>query len=359
MTKTRPFVLGLSSFVIAASRFKLDGYMLAPDHETFAPLLDYLASASGPLEGAWHGWRIARVAGAGNNLIYRATSAEHDLAIKFTIRDSRDRAGREYAALLALHSAGLAIAPAPLWLARERYAQPVVVQTWLVGEVAAAPPASDLEWLRLLDHYITVHCVTPAAISISIQPAVLNMHSVADGLRQIRQQLAYMPEREQPAELRELVGQVERMAWPEWRLSPFTLCRVDPNTLNFVRRSGVWASVDWENSGWGDPAYEIADLMTHPTYATVPDERWDWLIGAYCERRGEPAAATRIRVYYELMLIWWAARLARMLYEVPRGGDQRLSGRPEGWMEDARAKYQRYLMLAQDTRLSGRRAIRG
>jgi len=47
------------------------------------------------------------------------------------------------------------------------------------------------------------------------------------------------------------------------------------------------------------------------------------------------------------MLIWWVARLARMLYEAPRGGDQRLVTRPDGWLEDIRQKYGRYLELAR------------
>jgi hypothetical protein len=28
-----------------------------------------------------------------------------------------------------------------------------------------------------------------------------------------------------------------------------------------------------ENSGWGDPAFEIAELMTHPAYEVVPPSR--------------------------------------------------------------------------------------
>ncbi len=51
-----------------------------------------------------------------NNLIYRASSAEGDFAVKFTVRDDRDRAGREYAALRALHQAGLELAPQAVWL---------------------------------------------------------------------------------------------------------------------------------------------------------------------------------------------------------------------------------------------------
>jgi thiamine kinase-like enzyme len=318
---------------------------------SFLTLLDHLTQASDRANFEWRCWRVARVGGGGNNILYHATNYQHDLAVKLTIRDDRDRAGREYAALLALQRAGLAIAPAPVWLDRQRYAQPVVVQTWLAGDIVSTPPDSDQEWSRLLDHYLVVHCITPATTSVPLQLAVLNMRSAADGLGKIRQQLARIPRPEQPPALRELLRQVEGSRLPEWPAPDLALCRVDPNTLNFVRRAGAWASVDWENSGWGDPVYEIADLMTHPSYAAVPAARWDWLIDAYCARRTDPTASTRIRVYYMLMLIWWAARLARMLYEVPRGGDQRLAGRPGGWMQDASANYERYLALAQQVEL--------
>jgi thiamine kinase-like enzyme len=313
----------------------------------FLPLLDRLATDGVSTDGEWREWRVARVTGGGNNLLYRATSDEHDLAIKFAIRDDRDRAGREYAALLALQQAGLAIAPAPLWLDRERYAQPVVVQSWVAGDVLVTPPDGEDEWQRLLDHYLAIHTLTPEHTAISLSAAVLNFSSADDGIREIRRQLAYIPVSEQPAELRELVRHVEQAVLPDWPAPRLTLCRVDPNTLNFVRRDGPWASVDWENGGWGEPAFELADLMTHPAYASVPTERWEWLIAAYCTRRGDPAAETRIRIYYRLMLIWWVARLARMLYEIPRGGDQRLVARPDGWEADIRAKYDRYLGMAR------------
>jgi aminoglycoside phosphotransferase (APT) family kinase protein len=312
----------------------------------FLPLIDHLAANRAPDDGMWRDWRVSQVGGAGNNLLYHATNHAHDLAIKFAIRDERDRAGREYAALHALQQAGLPIAPMPLWLDRDRYAQPVVAQTWLAGDVLAAPPSGEIEWRQLLDHYLTIHTLTPASVNISLQPAVMNMHSATDGLRRIRQQLAYIPEAERPAELRELMRNVEQRPLPDWPAPAFALCRVDANTLNFVRRPGGWASVDWENSGWGDPAFEIVDMITHPAYAGVPADRWEWLIDAYCQRCGEPGAAARIRVYHLLMLVWWVARLARMLYELPRGGDQRLATRPPGWMADLRAKYRRYFELA-------------
>jgi hypothetical protein len=50
------------------------------------------------------------------------------------------------------------------------------------------------------------------------------------------------------------------------------------------------------------------------------------------------------------MLVWWTARLARTLYEVPRGGDQRLAPRSAAWQAETEALYQRYLMLARAAR---------
>ncbi|HEU5102450.1 MAG TPA: hypothetical protein VFU22_25680, partial [Roseiflexaceae bacterium] len=137
-------------------------------------LLDHLAGAGAQAAGVWRDWQITRVAGAGNNLLYHATGDQLDLAIKFTIRDQRDRAGREYGGLLALRQAGLAIAPAPLWLDRDRYPQPVVVQSWLAGDVLAAPPNGDEEWQQLLNHYLAMHVLTPASTSVALQPALIN-----------------------------------------------------------------------------------------------------------------------------------------------------------------------------------------
>jgi hypothetical protein len=114
-----------------------------------------------------------------------------------------------------------------------------------------------------------------------------------------------------------------------------------------LRRSSGWASVDWENSGWGDPAFEIADLITHPAYEAVAQARWDWLIDAYVERTGDRTAALRARTYLTILLAWWVVRLARYLYEVPRGLDQRLVSHPPDWQAETERKYARYVARAE------------
>jgi aminoglycoside phosphotransferase (APT) family kinase protein len=311
-----------------------------------ADLLTHLGQPDLPPDSSWRDWRIRRVGGGQNNLLYRANGPSGDFAIKFTISDQRDRAGREYNALRALRATGLAIAPEPVLLDRAHYLQPVVVQTWLAGEVGAAPPANDAEWLALLSHLAATQSVTPNSTRIRLRRAVLNLRSAAEGRRAIQQQIAAIPKQAQPAEIQDLARRIEALDSSQWKAPPATLCRADPNIRNFVRRPGRWASVDWENSGWGDPAFEIADLMTHPAYAGVPAARWGWVIATYCELRQDADAEVRIRTYEPLMLVWWVARLARMRYDLSNGRDQRLAAWPEGWQDEVQAKYARYLELA-------------
>jgi thiamine kinase-like enzyme len=133
-----------------------------------------------------------------------------------------------------------------------------------------------------------------------------------------------------------------------WSKTSPTLCHVDANFRNILRRPGQWSSVDWENSGWGDPAFEIAELMTHPAYLDIPASRWAWVADAYASRVDDPSVRERIDVYYRVLLVWWVARMARYLYETPRGLDQRLVQPAPGWEAAARRKYEWYVEAAQE-----------
>lgn len=322
--------------------------MTIPDWEREArlrPLLGHLATAGRPDDEEWQGWRIGRIGGGANNLLYRARGEGLDLAVKFTIRDERDRAGREYGALLALHRAGLRIAPEPLLLDRATYELPVVVQTWLSGEVPEAPPATDTQWRRLLEHLAMVHSVTAATSDVPLRRAYIDAGSAEAARALVRWQVEHIPATERPVSLRRLLRRLESAGFPVWSRPPAALCRVDANTRNFVRRPGLWASVDWEYSGWGDPSFEIAQMMVHPAYIGVPAARWRWLVNTVCTLGDY--APVRIWTYYRVMLVFWVARMARFLYEVPLGLDERLAAPPDGWEADRLAKYEHYLGLAQ------------
>ncbi len=313
------------------------------------PLLDHLGNnGDRPADGAWQDWHTAPIAGGQNNLLYRATHPLGDLSIKFTVRDERDRAGREYSALLALQRAGLHIAPRPILLDRTSYRQPVVVQTWIEGPVNAAPPSTEAEWESLVRHLAAIHTLTPARTHVRLEAAVTNANTAEESRQEVRQQAAHLPRQAQPASLRKLIDRLEVSQFPAWPDPPVALCRVDCNILNFIRCPECWASVDWENSGWGDPAFDVADLMAHAAYIEVPPSRWEWITDLYCSLVEDATASVRIQTYYKVLVVWWVARMARYLYEIPRGLDKRLVTWSEDWQEDKLvAKYDHYLSLAE------------
>lgn len=306
-------------------------------------LLTHLATW--PEDGRFQAHTYQKISGGANNILYKIVGEDGTFAVKFTLRDDRRRAWREFQALTVLQTHGLAIAAKPILLDESSYAQPVVVQEWLDGEVTAVPPQTDAAWRQLVAHYATLAKITPHHTGIEMEMAVINFNSVASGLNAIQQQCALVPPDAQPEALEPLLQAARRLPL-DGPPAPLALCRVDANTLNFIRRPDVWASVDWENSGWGDPAFEIADLMTHPQYMAVSADWWDWVMNLYAELCGDDTAVTRIHAYYPLMLIWWVARLARALYEIPRGQDERLAPRDPDWQQQGEQKLAYYIQRA-------------
>ena len=314
-------------------------------------LLSFLDTTAPTVPCDWREYRVAPISGGANNRLYRVAGRAGEFAVKFTLRDERDRAGREFAALQVLAEVGVECVPRAGLLDRDHYSLPVVVQTWLEGEVLSAPPANAADWTALCYHYCTIHHVGPQHTTQQLQPATINAASADAGRTLIAEHLGRIPLEARPVSLTALLSDFARTTLPEWNAPPVALCRVDSNWRNFLRRPGDWASVDWENSGWGDPAFEWADLMTHPAYATCAAP-WDALIETYAERMNDETAPLRISTYTTIMLVWWVVRWARYLYEVPRGLDQRLVARPADWPQHAEREYARYLALAYE-RLAG------
>ncbi len=290
------------------------------------------------------GWRIAPLPGGRNNRLFKLSNASLSVVAKFTMRDARDRAGREYNALLSLAAAGLAIAPLPFLLDRDAYCQPVVVQEWVDGEPLQHPPNDDVGWERLAELLTLTHRLRPGDEAGSLLPAVLTAHTAAGALQIVRDELGKMPEGERLPEVAAAAARLERQSLSRWPVPPPTLVRCDPNVRNVIRRPGVWAYVDWEYSGWGDPAYDVAELMLHPSYIAVPEARWAW----FCNRvlDGDATARARVSVYRKTINVWWLARLSRLRYETPRGLDRRLAQLQPGWDEELARNYEHYLHLA-------------
>jgi aminoglycoside phosphotransferase (APT) family kinase protein len=323
-------------------------HLMHNTRQEIVDLLDHLAAQPPVSEEPWRDWRITPAIGGFNNVLYRCTRPDADLAVKFTQRDQRHRAAREFAALHELREQGLALAPSPVYVDVDSYANLVVVQSWVAGPVSAEPPDDAAAWDRLLQHYAAIHAIKPEIARGELPPAVLTFTSARDGIERIGQQLAGIPDTRLPVTLRRLMNDLHSAAFPPWPPPPLTLCRVDPNLRNFIRRPDGWLSVDWENSGWGDPAFEIADLLAHPTCLAVTGEQRRWVMARYAGLRGDSALLERTATYYVLMLAWWAARFARMCDDIAMGRHQpRLTQLPVLSMEQAAERYQEYLRRAQ------------
>lgn len=312
------------------------------------PLLAFLSTHLPDPPPTFHYWQIARIQGGQNNLLFRVTHDDQTLAIKFTRRDARDRAGREFAALQALHHLDPTVAPLPVLLDRTSFAYPVVVQSWVAGACHAGMPATMAEWQFLIAHLQTIHRIRPQHVQQPIPPAVLTMVHAADGIQRIRTAWDGHPQATCGA-LHALVQQILSHPWPTWPPPEVCLCRVDPNILNFIRRPTRWASVDWENSGWGDPAFEIADLMAHPAYVTVSTADWEAMTHMYCQGSTDTTLALRIQTYRLLQVVDWALFFARKAVEYAQGAvpPDRLVARPAAWYATLPQQATHYRVTAQ------------
>ena len=234
-----------------------------------------------------------------------------DLAVKFSLATPETEAGREYPALLAPHRAGCAL-PRPLLL--DRTSTRAGGSADLAGRVASGPPADDASGPS--EHLAAVHSLRPPTPTSPSAPTTAYSAEEAVGL--VRGHLERIPEDERPASLTDIFRQLGTRAFPQWPAAAPRLCRTDANISNFIRRPEGWYSVDWENSGWGDPAFEVADLMSHPAYITVPCERWPWVARTYCRIAGDRAMLVRIRptTASALLLVSWPATCMKY---------------PEGW----------------------------
>ncbi|MEM7734880.1 MAG: aminoglycoside phosphotransferase family protein [Deinococcota bacterium] len=308
----------------------------------FEDVLAHLVSQEFLQQGHTSDWHYQRVSGGANNLLYKAVRGHQQVAIKFTPRDERQRAAREYYALQAIQQAGYALAPQALYLNTTAFVYPATVQTWLEGEVKQQPPVTDRDWERLLEHFITIHSITPDTLrsqhQTNLQPAVLTAFSMDDAINLINIQLAKFPASQ---ELINTAVRVSQLNISKLHQHP-CLCRTDSNILNFIWQADKLYSVDWENSGWGNPLFELAELTTHPSYLDVDDMRWHHLIETYVHNMDIPELAKTVFVYRHVMLVWWLARLARYIYELPRGRDARLAQAAFMRLEDMQYKYDIY-----------------
>lgn len=313
-------------------------------------LLEHLSDLRGPYhEHHWFGWHVRPVP-SGNNLIFRVTRDADDWAVKFTIRDERNRAQREFSSLRLLESLNLQVAPRPLYFDQERYRLPVVVQTWIEGTPLKLPPEDDAIWTDILLAYHVVHQVTDEVIQergLALRPCGLVTERPEKALTGLVEFLAQIPIGEQPRTLSELLAELERFALPLIQVSS-CLGHGDATVRNMLHTASGVVLVDWEYSGLCDPAHEIAKIMTHPHAKDVSEERWQWVAEHYAQMVGDASFRQRIQVQYALALIWWCIRLVYGRSVLLQRPTRRLVGSAPEAEISSDENIERYLLRARN-----------
>ena len=292
-------------------------------------------------------WAVERVAGGANNALYRVTGDGQQIACKLCVPDNRQRAAREYRVMELLRSAGADVAPVPLWLDESCTLTPfpAVMYRWLPGDPLPTE-MTRAQWAAFAGTIQQIHALRQANYGDSGLPdAWFHWFDVGAYLAELEgmlRQFGSWLSTTSPhgAGLQARLARIIATCSGCLRASgvdlardrvPLSLCRVDANRLNVIWGLDArlrW--VDWEYSGWGDPALDLADLRWHAALENVSDEQHGWLRAAYQRPPGDASFDARLDAFDRLLVSRWPLLVLRVLWSQANGTDRlRLSQMPE------------------------------
>ncbi|PKO22082.1 MAG: hypothetical protein CVU38_11250 [Chloroflexi bacterium HGW-Chloroflexi-1] len=313
--------------------------------------------------------RIERGSQGLNNNLYRVRFDGGVYTCKLFVVDERQRAQREWTAVRSLHDAGSRLAPEPVAYAPNGpLPQPVIVYQGVTGQSLSGQSLLADDLAALIECVGQIHRTAPAA---DTEPLV--------AWRQPEDYASYLAEiQEFLRALREWVtsGQVGAADLPNWAadlpaLLPLieaamesaecavasagdrgacpapALVRVDGNLDSIVRdEDGRLLFLDWESSGWGDPAFDLAELCWCPRAQTISQVQWQAALEAYVPHPRDETFWERLVVYNQLLPAWWVGRSAVHLLEGARQavGQQRLVSIPTRLYRSVRTQLDNYLV---------------
>ena len=314
---------------------------------------------------------VQRVTGGFNNALFRVDADGQRYACKLCVADECRRAAREYAALRLLQAAGLDIAPQPLWLddSCAIVPFPAVAYHWLPGEPLSPSPTAQ-QLASLLDSFQRLH---------TLQPGDFEDHGIRDAwahwfdfelyLADLRDFLARYgswlattdPDgrdlRDRLARLVDGCAEAVRTATvnPGRESVPLRLCRVDPNLANTVwSGDGRLRWVDWEFSGWGDPALDLAEVRWHAASVEMSEAQHAWLRDNYRRPAGDYSFEERLAMWDRLRATRWPFLILRWLWSEHHGPDRVRLTMPAADPAELRARLVRFIERAEHF-ASGRR----
>ncbi len=314
--------------------------------------------------------RIQRVSGGANNALYRVDVGGERFACKLCVNDERQRARREYGALRVLEAAGLDVAPQPLWL-DERcsiVSYPAVAYRWIPGS-PLGPGVTAQQLTALIQSIQHLHSIRPGELAdCEIADAWFHWFSFGPYLDELRGIVSKHGPwlidtdgrgRELCSRLNQLVESCEQVvadsdADPRRENVPLHLCRVDPGLANALWcNDGRVRWVDWEYSGWGDPALELADLRWHVSLEGLNSAEHEWLRDSYQRPADDAGFEARLAVWDRLIATRWACLILLWLWSARHGPDRERLTQPT---VDAAALRPQFLRLIERAEYAARTA---
>lgn len=324
------------------------------------------AALAAPQAYAWteRGVTVRRVTGGANNALYYVEAGGQRYACKLCVADDRRRAAREYGALRLLQAAHLDIAPQPLWLDESCtiLPYPTVVYRWLPGD-PLAPPLTTQQLAALIGSIQRLHALRPEDFKhVELSDGWLHWFDFAPYLDELHGFLTeYGPWLvATDPQGRDLYDRLARLvdgcaafvattaADPGRESVPLRLCRVDPNLANAVwSDDGRVRWVDWEYSGWGDPALDVADLRWHAALSSLSTGQHAWLRNSYRRPAGDDHFELRLMVWDRLLATRWAFLILRWLWSGHHGPDRVRLTRPPTDVVALRVRLIRFIERAE------------
>ncbi len=307
---------------------------------------------------------VQRVTGGSNNALYQLTVDGQRFACKLCVQDERRRAAQEYFTLRLLETANLDLAPKPIFLDESCTVvpYPAVLYHWLTG-ASLAPPLTQRQLAAVLDSLQQIHALRRSNFQTDLTDSWFHWFDWSLYTQELQELLGtFGPwlaahEVEGPtlynrlAKLVKACHAVTRSAEvsPARERVTRCLCRVDPNLANTV-----WGPderlrwVDWEYSGWGDPALDLVEFRWHAALSDLSVDQHRWLRANYRQPEDDADFRARVFVWDHIIAVRWCFLVLRHLWSQFNGPDRVRLTHHAADAQEVRSRLVRFIERAEE-----------
>lgn len=276
-------------------------------------------------------WTLTQITGDLNHRVYHCQAVQdeqRDLMVKIFEHTDEQLAWREYSALRALWSVDPhLLAPAPLLLLESYISHEldVLITEWLdVRDISIGETLNKILWTTILNTLAEMHQITPQTARVKLSDSIMAFDQPIDFINKLQLDFSTLQDEITDHDLLNFVSRVlahlEHTLPHKWADEPpKTLIHGDWHIHNFAMDDEDEAVrfFDWEMAGWGDPALDIALLLTHESFAEVSQYDQRWLVETYQEIQHDATFVQRVDIYSQLLDVEWLIDTARRLHMSP------------------------------------------